>query len=104
MEIRPPTVPFKPNKHAGIPASPCFHCGITHTDQVRQYCKCSLYKSSRGLAIHILIEIAKDILLWAHSHLLSLRATHLPGKLNVGADMLSQGGVQSRESAAYTDK
>ncbi|KAK7909772.1 hypothetical protein WMY93_014456 [Mugilogobius chulae] len=40
---------------------------------------------------------AAEILLWANTHLLSLRARHIPGVLNVGADRMSRGGAARDE-------
>ncbi|KAL0183525.1 hypothetical protein M9458_019221, partial [Cirrhinus mrigala] len=39
----------------------------------------------------------KDLLEWAQLNLCSLRATHVPGRLNQGADMLSRSNVPSGE-------
>lgn len=41
--------------------------------------------------------MARCLLLWAQCNLRSLRAVHLPGKLNQGADILSQGKVSPGE-------
>lgn len=37
------------------------------------------------------------LLLWAQYNLHSLKAVHVPGRLNQGVDMLSQGSVSSEE-------
>ena len=42
----------------------------------------------RSSTLHCL---ARDLLLWSNQRFLSLRATHVPGKLNTGADLLSRG-------------
>ena len=44
-----------------------------------------------------LLEIARSLLLWSHSHLLSLRAVHIPGILNRAADLMSRGGPSHNE-------
>ncbi len=44
-----------------------------------------------------LLRLARDLLLWADRHLLSIRAVHVPGRLNCGVDLLSRGGVIHRE-------
>lgn len=44
-----------------------------------------------GLRSHQLHTLAHRLIVWACSHLLSLRATHVPGVLNRGADLLSRG-------------
>lgn len=45
-----------------------------------------------GLRSRLLHEMARELLLWAHTHLMSLRAAHVPGILNRAADMLSRDG------------
>lgn len=35
-------------------------------------------------------KVANRLLVWAHTHLLSLRAVHLPGVVNIAADLLSR--------------
>ncbi|KAK9533173.1 hypothetical protein VZT92_008331 [Zoarces viviparus] len=44
--------------------------------------------STRSLQLH---RVARKILVWSSTRLLSLRATHVPGVLNRGADLLSRG-------------
>ncbi len=44
-----------------------------------------------------LFILAERFLEWAQLNLRSLRATHVPGRLNQGADMLSQSNVSSDE-------
>ncbi len=44
-----------------------------------------------------LFILAEYLLMWAQFNLLLLRATHVPGKLNLGADMLSRSNVPSDE-------
>ena len=43
---------------------------------------------TRSLKLH---ELAREIILWSSTRLLSLRATHVPGVLNRGADLMSRG-------------
>lgn len=45
---------------------------------------------TRSLSLH---NRAAEILLWAAAHLASLRARHVPGARNVGADRMSRGGA-----------
>jgi len=44
-----------------------------------------------GLRSRMLHDLARDLILWSSAHFLSLRATHVPGDLNTGADLLSRG-------------
>nr|XP_020444839.1 uncharacterized protein LOC109953712 [Monopterus albus] len=43
-----------------------------------------------------LLEIARELLLWAHQNLLSIRAVHVPAKQNCTADLMSRGGPQKK--------
>ena len=45
-----------------------------------------------GLRSRRLYTLARKLILWSSCRLLSLRATHVPGALNSGADLLSRGG------------
>lgn len=44
------------------------------------------------LRSHRLHEMTRELLVWAHAHLTSVRAAHVPGVLNSVADMLSRDG------------
>ncbi len=46
-----------------------------------------------GLVSKCLCRLANDLLVWAQINLRSLKATHVPGKMNQGADMLSRNNV-----------
>ncbi len=46
-----------------------------------------------GLRSHSLYRLAQRLLFWVQNELLSLKAVHMPGSLNHGADMLSRGNV-----------
>ncbi|KAL0172890.1 hypothetical protein M9458_033201, partial [Cirrhinus mrigala] len=48
-----------------------------------------------GLSSKRLFTLVKDLLEWAQLNLCSQRATHVPGRLNQGADMLSRSNVPS---------
>ena len=50
-----------------------------------------------GLSSSRLCTLAKRLLEWALPRLQSLKATHIPGKMNLGADMLSRSNVPSDE-------
>ncbi|KAJ7985696.1 hypothetical protein DPEC_G00343130 [Dallia pectoralis] len=45
-----------------------------------------------GVKSPVLHEAATRLWLWAHRHLRSLSAVHVPGRQNVGADLMSRGG------------
>lgn len=44
-----------------------------------------------GLRSRRLLALTRKLLLWSTAHILSLRATHVPGVQNTGADLLSRG-------------
>jgi ribonuclease HI len=50
-----------------------------------------------GVRSRLLFEQAASLLLWADRHFLSVRAAHIPGVLNRGADMLSRNGIPHGE-------
>ncbi len=50
-----------------------------------------------GLSSKHLFFLIERLLRWAQCNLRSLRATHVPGKMNLGADMLSRSNVPSDE-------
>ncbi|KAI2651122.1 ORF V: Enzymatic polyprotein [Labeo rohita] len=50
-----------------------------------------------GLRSRPLYKLAHQILVWSQDKLLSLRAVHIPGHLNVGADILSRQGPRPGE-------
>ncbi len=50
-----------------------------------------------GLVSKRLCTLANDLLVWAQNNLSSLKATHVPGKMNQVAEMLSKNNVSSEE-------
>lgn len=48
----------------------------------------------RSPALH---RLAEELWLWAHEHLRSLTAAHIPGCQNIGADLMSRGGPRDDE-------
>ncbi len=50
-----------------------------------------------GLVSKRLCTVANNLLVWAQTNLHSLKATHVPGKMNHGADMFSRNNVSSGE-------
>ncbi len=50
-----------------------------------------------GLVSKRLCTLTNELLVWAQNNLRSLKATHVPGKMNQGADMLSRNNVSSKE-------
>ncbi len=56
-----------------------------------------------ALSLNRLCLLAERLLEWAQPHLRSLRAAHIPGKLNQGADKLSRSNFPSEECAPSAD-
>ena len=52
--------------------------------------KCYINKQG-GLRSHTLHLLARRLILWCDKHLASIRASHVPGLQNMGADLLSRG-------------
>ncbi len=50
-----------------------------------------------GLVSKRLCTLVNNLLVWAQNNLHSLKATHVLGKMNQGADMLSRNNVSSEE-------
>ncbi len=50
-----------------------------------------------------LYRLAHQILVWSQDKLLSLRAVHIPGHLNMGADILSRQGLRPGEWMLYPE-
>lgn len=50
-----------------------------------------------GLRSRRLHMLAHRLIVWSSTHLSSLRATHVPGVLNLGADLLSRGNPRYKE-------
>ena len=55
---------------------------------------------SRSPALH---RKAVELWLWAHQYLLSLRALHIAGAQNFGADLMSRGGPRRDEWRLHPD-
>ncbi len=54
-----------------------------------------------SLKSHSFHKLARHLLLWAQGNPLSLKAVHVPGRLNQGADMLSRDNVSPGECKIY---
>ncbi len=50
-----------------------------------------------GFVLKRLCTLTKNLLVWAQTNLCSLKATHVPGKMSQGADMLTRNNVSSEE-------
>ncbi len=74
---------------------------------IRQHDYYIVHSDSRSVVSYInhqggfvskrLCMLANDLLVWAQNNLRSLKATHVPGKMNHGAEMLSTNNVSSGE-------
>ncbi|KAJ8009733.1 hypothetical protein DPEC_G00094600 [Dallia pectoralis] len=57
-----------------------------------------------GVRSPVLHEAATRLWLWAHRHLRSLSAVHVPGRQNVGADLMSRGSSRRRLASEPGDR
>ncbi|KAI2645612.1 hypothetical protein H4Q32_026576 [Labeo rohita] len=55
------------------------------------------FNNQGGLRSRPLYKLVHQILVWSQDKLLSLRAVHVPGHFNMGADILSRQGPRPRE-------
>lgn len=55
-----------------------------------------------GISSRPFLRLATTLLLWADQHLLSIRAVHVPGHLNCGADLLSREGLLQGQWRLHT--
>ena len=62
---------------------------LIRSDNVATCAYLNQYGGVRSPQLH---RVALETLLWSYSHLGSLRASHVQGALNVGADLMSRGG------------
>ncbi len=87
---------------SSLSSLPVFPAGPNRTpcaDSLRQHVRGVLYKSPGRCLLYSPLSfiLAERLLEWAQLNLCSLRAAHLPGRLNQGADMLSRSNVPSEE-------
>ncbi len=64
---------------------------LTYVSKIKQHNSSCVYKQARGVRSRSLHSLGKRVLLWSKKHLLSLRETHVPGQINIRADLLSRG-------------
>lgn len=56
-----------------------------------------------GLRSRHMHTLAHRLILWSNKHLLSLKATHVPGIFNSGADLLSRGNARYKDWKLHSD-
>ena len=64
---------------------------LVRTDNTTTMC---YINKQGGLRSRVLHQLAHKLILWCDKHLLSVRACHVPGLLNAGADLLSRGPLR----------
>lgn len=67
---------------------------LLRTDNTTVVAQVNRQGGLRSLTLH---QVARELLIWAHGNLASLRAMYLPGTENQAADMLSRGGAPASE-------
>ncbi len=55
-----------------------------------QYCGCLVHQPAGRYTITHMSQLVRHLLLWSHTQFKSLRAVHIPGKLNRVSDALSR--------------
>ncbi|KAL0163844.1 hypothetical protein M9458_039597, partial [Cirrhinus mrigala] len=76
------------------------HHALVHTDNTAVVSYINHQGGLRSCPLH---RLAHQILLWAQGKLLSLRAVHIPGHLNQGADILSRQGPRPGEWSLHPE-
>jgi len=64
----------------------------------------SYINSQGGIRSGSLCALVRDILIWAQTNLSSLRAAHIPGIKNLGADKLSWGNTPLDQAVSRSDE
>ncbi len=82
---------------SGLSSLPTRPERTSHAGPLGQHDCGDLYKLPGGLSSRRLFILVEHLLVWAQLNLCLLRAAHVPGKLNQGADMLSRSKVPSEE-------
>ncbi len=77
-----------------LPPGPIDHHVLVRTDNTAVV---SYINHQGGLCSRPLYRLAHQILVWSQGKLLSLRSVHIPGHLNMGADILSRQGPRPGE-------
>ncbi len=80
---------------SGLSILPAGHSGTPCASTLRQPVRGVIHKSSGWPRLKAMLT--NDFIVWAQNNLRSLKATHVPGKINQGADMLSRNNVSSEE-------
>ncbi len=91
-------LPRNASSVSGLSILPAGHSGYTMCKYAPTALSVVPYINHHGgLVSKRLCKLANDFLVWAPKNLCSLKATHVPGKINQGADMLSRNNVSSEE-------
>ncbi len=80
---------------SGLSILPAGHTGTPCASVLRQQVRGVIHHG--GLVSKRICTLANNLLVWAQNNLHSLKTTHVPGKMNQGADMLSRNNVSSEE-------
>ena len=73
---------------------------LVRTDNTTTMCYINRQGGLRSPRLHLL---AHRLILWCDAHLLSIKACHIPGLLNTGADLLSRGPVRYSEWSLHPE-
>ncbi len=90
-------LPRNASSVSGLSILPAGHSGTPHANTVRQQIHCVIHNHQGGFVSKRLCTLVNYLLVWAQNNLRSLKAMHVPGKMNQGADMLSRKNISSEE-------
>ncbi len=80
-----------------LTAVPATAVGQARASPHGQHCGCLVHQPAGRYTIKPMLQLARHLLLWSHTQFKSLRAVHIPGKLNRAADALSRQFTFPRE-------
>ncbi len=76
---------------------PTGHKGTPFANTLRQQVRGVIHKSPGRPRLEAPLHAGERPFVWAQTNLRSLKGTHVPGKMNQGADMLSRNNISSEE-------
>ncbi len=90
-------LPRNASSVSGLSILPTGHTGTSCASTLRQQVRGVIHKSPGRPHLERLCMLANNLLVWAQNNLRSLKAMHVQGKMNQGADMLLRKNVSSEE-------
>ncbi len=88
----------------GLSILPAGHSGTPCANTLRQQVRGVIHKSPGRPHLEATLHTGERPFVWAQNNQRSLKAMHVPGKMNQGADMLSRNNVSSEERSMLPSK